>query len=89
MILNAIRMIVEKYGVNITAGASNISFGMPDRENLTATFLAMASVVGLTCPICNPLKLQEVVSLQAADLVLSRDMGGMRWIKGFRARQPQ
>lgn len=87
MILNAIRTIVEKYGVNITMGASNISFGMPDRENLTATFLAMASVVGLTCPICNPLKLQEVVSLQAADLILSRDTDGMRWIKGFRARQ--
>jgi hypothetical protein len=47
----------------------------------------MASVVGLTCPICNPLKLQEVVSLQAADLILSRDTDGMRWIKGFRARQ--
>jgi 5-methyltetrahydrofolate--homocysteine methyltransferase len=86
-ILNAIRMIVEKYGVNITIGASNISFGMPDRENLTAAFLAMASVVGLTCPICNPLKLQEAVSLQAADLILARDTYGMRWIEAFRARQ--
>lgn len=87
LVLDAIRMIVEKYGVNITMGGSNISFGMPDRENLTAFFLAMASVVGLTCPICNPLKKQEVIGLQAADLVMSRDTHGMRWIKGFRARQ--
>ena len=63
MILNAIQMIVEKYGVNITMGGSNISFGMPDRENLTAFFLSIASVAGLTCPICNPLKTQEVIGL--------------------------
>jgi len=85
--LDAIAMIVEKYGVNITMGASNISFGMPDRENLTSFFMAMASVVGLTAPICNPMKMQEVIALQAADIVLARDNHGMRWIKGFRARQ--
>ena len=86
MILNAIQMIVEKYGVNITMGGSNISFGMPDRENLTAFFLSIASVAGLTCPICNPLKTQEVIGLQAADLVMSRDSYGMRWIKGCQVR---
>jgi 5-methyltetrahydrofolate--homocysteine methyltransferase len=85
--LDAIRMIVEKYGVNITMGASNVSFGMPDRENLTAFFMAMSSVVGLSAPICNPLKTMEVVALQAADVILAKDNHGMRWIKGFRARQ--
>lgn len=87
--LDAIGMIVEKYGVNITMGASNVSFGMPDRENLNAFFMAMASVKGLSCPICNPMKMLEVVALQAADLVLAKDNHGMRWIKGFRARQPK
>ena len=85
--LDAIAMIVEKHGVNITMGASNISFGLPDRENLTSFFMAMAATVGLSCPICNPLKAQEVIALQAADLVMSRDQYGMKWIKSFRARQ--
>ncbi len=85
--LDAIAMIVDKYGVNITMGASNISFGLPDREYLTSSFMAMAAVVGLTCPICNPLKTQEVIALQAADLVMARDRYGMKWIKAFRARQ--
>jgi len=85
--LDAIALIVDKYGVNITMGASNISFGLPDREYLTSFFMAMAAVAGLTCPICNPLKAQEVIALQAADLVMARDNYGMNWIKGFRARQ--
>ena len=85
--LDAITMIVEKYGVNITMGASNISFGLPDRENLTSFFMAMAAMAGLSCPICNPLKIQEVIALQAADLILARDPHGMKWIKGFRARK--
>ena len=85
--LDAITMIVEKYGVNITMGASNISFGLPDRENLTSFFMAMAAMAGLSCPICNPLKIQEVIALQAADLIMARDPHGMKWIKGFRARK--
>jgi len=85
--LDAIAMIVKKYGVNITMGASNISFGLPDRENLTSFFMAMAALVGLTCPICNPLKTQEIIALQAADLVMGRDSHGLKWIKGFRARK--
>jgi 5-methyltetrahydrofolate--homocysteine methyltransferase len=85
--LDAITMIVQKYGVNITMGASNISFGLPDRENLTSFFMAMAALAGLTCPICNPLKTQEVLAVQAADLIMARDKYGMKWIKGFRARQ--
>ena len=85
--LDAIALIVDKYGVNITMGASNISFGLPDRENLTSIFMAMAALAGLTCPICNPLKAQEIVALQAADLALGRDPNAMKWIKGFRARK--
>ncbi len=87
MALDAIKMIVDEFGVNITMGASNVSFGMPDRENLTSFFMAMSAMVGLSCPIANPLKMQEVTALQAADLILGRDRGGMKWIKGFRARQ--
>jgi 5-methyltetrahydrofolate--homocysteine methyltransferase len=87
MVLDAIRMIVERFGVNITMGASNISFGMPDRENLTAFFMAMSVEAGLSCPICNPMKKHEVIALRAADLVMGRDRSGMKWIKSFRALQ--
>jgi len=86
MAFESISKIVEKYGVNITMGASNISFGMPDRPNLTAYFMAMSSLAGLTAPICNPMKGTEVAALQAADLCMGRDAHGMRWIKGSRAR---
>lgn len=87
MVLDAIRMIVDKFGVNITMGASNVSFGMPDRENLTSFFMAMSVEAGLSCPICNPLKTHEVVALRAADLIMGRDPVGMKWIKGYRALQ--
>jgi len=87
MVLDSVRRIVDEFGVNITMGASNISFGMPDRENLTAFFMAMCVEAGLSCPICNPMKKHEVVALRAADLVMGRDKGGMKWIKGFRAMQ--
>jgi 5-methyltetrahydrofolate--homocysteine methyltransferase len=86
-ILKAISMIVEKFGANITMGASNVSFGMADRPNLTAHFLSMAAVVGLSCPICNPLEEKERIALQAADLILGRDEYGMKWIEDFRARK--
>ena len=86
MAFESISKIVGKYGVNITMGASNISFGMPDRPNLTAYFMAMSSLAGLTAPICNPMKGTEVAALQAADLCMGRDAHGMRWIKGSRAR---
>ena len=85
--IEATDMIVEKYGVNITMGASNISFGLPARESLTSFFMAMAAVKGLTCPICNPLKQQEVIALHAADIVLGRDKSVMKWIKICRALQ--
>jgi 5-methyltetrahydrofolate--homocysteine methyltransferase len=87
IVLDAIQMIVERFGVNITMGASNISFGMPDRENLTAFFMAMSVQAGLTCPICNPMKMHAIVALRAADLVMGKDRSGMKWIKGFRSLQ--
>ncbi|MBV5323552.1 dihydropteroate synthase, partial [bacterium] len=53
--LDTIEMVVKEFGVNISMGASNVSFGMPDRKYINATYLAMAIHAGLTCPITNPL----------------------------------
>jgi 5-methyltetrahydrofolate--homocysteine methyltransferase len=87
MALDAVEAIVQKFGVNITMGCSNISFGMPDRELLNGAFLAMAIRCGLTCPITNPLLDEVVISISAADLAMGRDEYAMNWIEGFRKRQ--
>ena len=80
-------MVVEKYGVNITMGASNISFGLPDRKYVNAAFMAMAIQAGMTCPITNPLVVEIRTAALAADLALGRDEYGIRWIKDFRKRK--
>ena len=84
--IDTIKMVVEEFGVNITMGASNISFGMPDRPAINATFLAMAILAGLTCPITNPLEEEIILAVQAADLVMGKDEFGMNWIKSYRSR---
>ena len=84
--IDTIKMVVEEFGVNITMGVSNISFGMPDRPAINANFLAMAILAGLTCPITNPLEEEIILAVQAADLVMGRDEFGMNWIKSYRSR---
>jgi 5-methyltetrahydrofolate--homocysteine methyltransferase len=87
MALDAVEIIVKKFGVNITMGCSNISFGVPDRELLNGAFLAMAIRCGLTCPITNPLLDEVVISILAADLAMGRDEFATNWISGYRKRQ--
>ncbi len=85
--LNAIGLIVAEFGVNITMGASNISFGMPDRKYINSTFIAMAIHAGMTCPITNPLVSEISTAVLAADLSMGRDDYGMNWITAYRKRQ--
>jgi 5-methyltetrahydrofolate--homocysteine methyltransferase len=85
--LDTIAMIVREFGSNVTMGASNISFGMPDRKYINATFIAMAIHAGLSCPITNPLEEIVRTAVLAADLSMGRDEYGMNWIRAFRARQ--
>lgn len=81
--LETIRLIHNKLGLNVTAGASNISFGLPDREVLNAAFMTLAILNGLTCPIANPEKITATV--RAADLILGRDAYAIRFIENFQA----
>lgn len=85
--LDTIELLVAEFGVNVTMGASNISFGMPDRKYINSTFIAMAIHAGLTCPITNPLEEVVRTAVLAADLAMGRDDYGMTWIKAYRARQ--
>ncbi len=85
--LDTIALVVRELGVNVTMGASNISFGLPDRKYINATFIAMAIHAGLTCPITNPLVMEVKTAVLAADLAMGRDEYGMNWIKAYRRRQ--
>lgn len=87
--LETTKLIVREFGVNITMGASNISYGLPDRKYINAAFIAMAIYVGLTCPITNPLVKEVNTAILAADLAMGHDEYGMNWIKAYRARQKQ
>jgi 5-methyltetrahydrofolate--homocysteine methyltransferase len=87
--LQTIQKVIAEFGVNITMGASNISFGLPDRKYVNATFIAMAIHAGLSCPITNPLEPEVSIAIKAADLSMGRDEYGMAWIKAFRERQKE
>jgi len=87
--IDTIRKVVAEFGVNVTMGASNISFGLPDRPTINATFISMSILAGLTCPITNPLEDEVNLAIQAADLVMGRDEYGMNWIKTFRAHNKE
>jgi len=85
--LETMALVVQEFGVNITLGASNISFGLPDRKYVNAAFMAMAIHAGLTCPITNPLVTEISAAVLAADLAMGRDEYSMRWIQAYRQRQ--
>ncbi len=78
--LETIEMIHEELGVNMTLGASNVSFGMPDRATLGATFLPIAMRAGLTSAIMDARSPQLVRAVQAGDLLLDHDPWGAAWI---------
>lgn len=83
--LETIRLVHDRLGHNITQGASNISFGLPNRENINNAYMAMSIMYGLTCPIANPEKITGLV--RAADLVLGRDDYAIRFIEHFQLTQ--
>jgi 5-methyltetrahydrofolate--homocysteine methyltransferase len=85
--LATIRLVHQKLGHNITQGASNISYGLPDRESLNAAYMALSIFNGLTCPIANPEKITSMV--RATDLVLCRDDYAVRFVEYFQNRQNQ
>ena len=85
--LETMRLIRDELGNNMTCGASNVSFGLPDRPAVNAAFLPLAMHAGLTCAITNPLEAQVRRAILAGDLLLGHDEYAMRWISSFRADQ--
>ena len=78
-------LLREKLGTNLTAGASNGSHGMPEREVLNTVLLTLLAQAGINAPICNPLK--NGLAVRAIDLMLGRDEWGMGYIQAYRATQ--
>jgi 5-methyltetrahydrofolate--homocysteine methyltransferase len=78
----------SELGVNTTCGASNISFGLPNRHALNGTFLAMAAGAGMTSAIMNPLHAEEMTSIMAANVMNGVDVNCARWLEKFRGPAP-
>lgn len=83
--IETIRQIKEKFGTNITLGASNVSFSLPGREIINESFLAIAIAAGLTCPVVNAAKVRK--SIMAADLIMGRDKFARSYLKYYREHQ--
>lgn len=80
------RRIRDEFGVNMTCGASNTSFGMPDRHTLNSVWLPMAMTQGLTSAIMDARTPQIVDAVKAADVFMNHDEWGMAWISAHRAK---
>jgi len=83
-VFSIVRRLREELGVNTTCGASNISFGVPNRHSMNSIFLAMAAGAGMTSAILNPLHQEEMVGIKASDVLLAKDPNCTRWIRRYR-----
>ncbi|MEA3338504.1 MAG: dihydropteroate synthase [Chloroflexota bacterium] len=82
--LETMRMVRQELGLNMTLGASNISFGLPERDVINWAFLAMAIQNGLNCPIVNAADVRTAIL--AVDMLMGRDDYAMRYIKAYKKR---
>jgi 5-methyltetrahydrofolate--homocysteine methyltransferase len=83
-VFHLVRRLRDELGVNSTCGASNISFGLPNRAGINAAFLAMAIGAGMTSAITNPLEPEIRQAILAADVLGGRDPNCALWIKTYR-----
>ncbi|MDH3660106.1 MAG: methyltetrahydrofolate cobalamin methyltransferase [Alphaproteobacteria bacterium] len=79
-----IRRLREELEVNTTCGASNVSFGLPNRHGMNAAFLSMAIGAGMTSAIMNPLHAEEMTAVKGADVLMNHDPDCRTWLKTFR-----
>jgi 5-methyltetrahydrofolate--homocysteine methyltransferase len=86
--MRLVRRLREELKVNTTCGASNISFGLPNRDGINSAFLTMAIASGLTSAITNPLHVETVRACMGADVMMGHDPDCARWIRRFREAPP-
>jgi 5-methyltetrahydrofolate--homocysteine methyltransferase len=87
--LESMRLLHQELGVNLSIGAGNVGFGLPDRPAQTAAIILLGMAVGLTASITNPLEPEIYRAILAGDLMLGKDAFGMRWIGYYRRREAE
>jgi 5-methyltetrahydrofolate--homocysteine methyltransferase len=87
-VFHLVRRLREELGVNTTCGASNISFGLPNRAGINAAFLSMAMASGMTSAITNPLEPEIRQAILASDVLNGHDANCVTWIKAYRQPSP-
>ncbi len=87
-VMRLVRRLRDELKVNTTCGASNVSFGLPNRDGINAAFLTMAISAGLTSAITNPLHAETVKACMGADVMMGHDPDCARWIRKFRTAPP-
>ena len=83
-VFELVKRLRDELSVNTTCGASNISFGLPNRHSINAAFLPMAMTAGMTSAIMNPTKSEEMNAIRAGNLLLNNDAHGTQWIENNR-----
>ena len=87
-VMRLVRRLRDELKVNTTCGASNVSFGLPNRDGINAAFLTMAIASGMTSAITNPLHGDTVRACMGADVMMGHDPDCSRWIRKFREPPP-
>ena len=85
-VMHIVRRLREELKVNTTCGASNVSFGLPNRHGLNAAFLTMTISAGMTSAITNPLHVEMMQAVFGADVMMGNDPDCRRWIQKYRER---
>jgi 5-methyltetrahydrofolate--homocysteine methyltransferase len=88
-LIHLLRRLREELKVNTTCGASNFSFGLPNRRGLNASFLPMMIGAGMTSAIMNPLHKEDIQAILGADVVMGNDPNCTAWIRKFREPPPE
>ena len=88
-VMSLVRRLQEELKVNTTCGASNVSFGLPNRNGVNAVFLTMAIASGLTSAITNPLHNPVMQAVMGANIIMGNDPNCTNWIKKFRVHSPE
>ena len=83
-VMHIVRRLREELKVNSTCGASNVSFGLPNREGINAAFLTMAMGAGMTSAITSPLHSEVISAVRGGDVMLGKDPNCSNWIKTYR-----
>ena len=88
-VMQLVRRLREELKVNTTCGASNVSFGLPNRDGVNAAFLTMAMASGLTSAITNPLHDSIMQAVMGGDVMLGKDSNCANWIRKYREPSPE